>query len=151
LLKGMPSAGPQQEFQERLRLLQAGCSKNQALEFNNRLDAAVAGIFLLLVATIVCLSGYEWLRLLSRRQPAVLHETEPVWLPDYALKESGPNLRTVAGAAAIALGLARELSGETHFERARQQTCACASEARSHGKIFVQATEDKFSGVRRCC
>jgi carbon starvation protein len=122
---------------------------NEAQRFNNLLDAAVAGTFLLLVTLIVCMSVREWLLLLSRRKPAVLHETAPVWLPDYALKESGPNLRSAAGAAAIALGLAKELSGETQFERAKQQTCAC--EPHSDQKIFTQVTEAKFNGIRRCC
>jgi hypothetical protein len=79
----------------------------------------------------------------------VLHETEPVWLPDYAAKETGPNLRTAAGAAALAIGLAKELSGEAHFERARHQACEC--EQHSDAQIFTQATEDRFNGVRRCC
>jgi hypothetical protein len=74
-----------------------------------------------------------------------------VWLPDYVLKESGPNLRTVAGAAAIALGLAKELSGESHYERAQQQACACAAKPHSDQNVFVQVTEEKFNGVRRCC
>jgi carbon starvation protein len=117
--------------------------------FNNLLDAAVAGTFLALVLVIVLLSVREWLLLLSRRRPAVLHETAPVWLPDYALKETGPNLRTAAGAAAIALGLAKELSGETQFERARQQACLC--EQHSDQQVFAQVTEEKFNGVRRCC
>jgi carbon starvation protein len=122
---------------------------NRTLEFNNLLDAAVAGIFLALVTVIVLSSLREWFLLLSRRKPAVLHETEPVWLPDYALKETGPNLRTAAGAAALAFGLAKELSGESHFERARQQACVC--EQHSDARIFAQATEDRFNGVRRCC
>jgi carbon starvation protein len=124
-------------------------SRNRVLKFNNLLDAAVAGTFLVLVSAIILLSVREWVLLLSRRKPAVLHETEPVWLPDYAAKETGPNLRTVAGTAAIALGLAKELSGEAHFERARQQTCECARH--SDKQIFAQATEDRFNGVRRCC
>jgi carbon starvation protein len=127
----------------------ADLAKFHALHFNNLLDAAVAGAFLILVATIVCLSLREWLLLLSGRKAAVLHETGPVWLPDYALKEAGPNFRSVAGAAAIALGLAKELSGESHFERARQQACAC--QQHSDQKIYVQTTEAKFNGVRRCC
>ena len=122
---------------------------NRTLEFNNLLDAAVAGVFLVLVAKIVLLSVREWILLLSRRKPALLHETEPVWLSDYALKESGPNLRSAAGAAAIALGLAKELSGETHFERARQNVCAC--EQHNEQKMFARVTEAKFNGVRRCC
>ena len=118
-------------------------------QFNSRLDAAVAGTFLALVAVIVLLSAREWLLLLSGRKPAVLHETEPVYLPDHALKECGPNLRTAAGAAALAIGLAKELSGETQFERARQQAAVC--EHHSDQKIFTQVTEEKFNGVRRCC
>jgi carbon starvation protein len=118
-------------------------------QFNSRLDAAVAGTSLALVAVIVLLSAREWLLLLSGRKPAVLHETEPVYLPDHALKECGPNLRTAAGAAALAIGLAKELSGETQFERARQQAAVC--EHHSDQKIFTQVTEEKFNGVRRCC
>ena len=117
--------------------------------FNNILDAGVAGAFLVLVAVIVLLSGREWILLLSKRKPAVLHETEAVYLPDYALKETGPNLRTAAGAAALAIGLAKELSGETQFERARQP--AGAGENHSDQKVFTQVTEAKFNGIRRCC
>jgi carbon starvation protein len=136
---------------ERLKAIETAMAKQQALSFNNRLDAAVAGAFLVLVSLIVGLSLREWHLLLTRRKPAVLHETEPVWLPDYALNETGPNWRTVAGAAAIALGLARELSGETHFERAREQTGTCLEGTRSDQKIFAQATKEKFNGIRRCC
>jgi carbon starvation protein len=122
---------------------------NRVLEFNNRLDAVVAGAFLALVSVIILFSVREWILLLSKRKPAVLHETEPVWLPDYALKESGPNLRSAAGAAAIALGLAKELSGETHFERAKLQACVC--EQQTDQQLFAQTTETRFNGVRRCC
>jgi carbon starvation protein len=122
---------------------------NHVLYFNNRLDAAVAGIFLALVSAIILLSVREWVLLLSRRKPATLHETAPVRLPDYALRETGPNFRTMAGTAAIALGLAKELSGESHFERAKQQACFCAQH--SDAKIFAQANEERFNGVRRCC
>ena len=129
--------------------LTADLAKQRALQFNNRLDAGVAGAFLLLVSIIVVISLREWWLLLSRRKAAVTHETAPVWLPDYALKESGPNLRTAAGAAALALGLAKELSGETQFERARQQVCTC--EQHSDRQIFAQVTDARYKGVRRCC
>ena len=125
--------------------------KNRSLRFNNRLDAAVAGTFLLLVSVIVGLSVREWFLLLSKRKPAVLHETEPVWLPDYALKEAGPNLRSAAGAAAIALGLAKEFSGETQLERAQQAPAICACHPADAQQIYVAATEARFNGVRRCC
>jgi carbon starvation protein len=117
--------------------------------FNLRLDAVVAIAFLGLVSVIVLISLREWVLLLLRRRAADLHEADPVWLPDCALKESGPNLRTAAGAAAIALGLAKELSGESQFERARQNVCAC--EQHSDRKVFAQVTEERFNGVRRCC
>jgi len=145
---------------------------NRMLEFNNLLDAGVTGIFLVLVIAILLLSLREWILLLSRRKPAVLHETDPVWLPDYALKEAGPDLRTAAGAAVIALGLAKEWSGESHFERA-QQTCGghcfvnALTEIKSNEpaplaesgkrqsaslqKIYVAVTEERYNGVRRCC
>ena len=115
----------------------------------------MAGIFLVLVTAIIVLSVREWILLLSRRKPAVLHETEPVWLPDYALKEAGPNFRTAAGAAVIALGLAKELSGESHFERARQQACLqpargiCDQMRQSFAQEFTRRS--RFNGVRRCC
>ena len=89
---------------------------NRTLQFNNVLDAAVAGIFLVLVTAIIFLSVREWILLLSRRKPAVLHETGPVWLPDYAVAEGKP--LHIAGTAALALALAKEWSGESHLERA---------------------------------
>jgi carbon starvation protein len=145
------TAAESAEYQKKLDAAKADYSKNRSLYFNNILDAGVAGAFLILVGTIVCVSVREWILLLSGRKAPTLCETEPAWLPDYALKESGPNLRTAAGAAAIALGLAKELSGETHFERARQQACACACEQNSDQRVFGQVTEEKFNGVRRCC
>jgi len=123
----------------------------ERLYANQIIDAGVAGAFLILVAIIVGLSVREWTLLYSRRKAAILHETQAVWLPEYALKESGPNLRTAAGAAALALGLARELAGETHFERARQQAAAGAHEPPADQRIFAQVTDEKFKGVRRCC
>jgi len=125
------------------------CATAKRLYGNQMIDAAVAGAFLLLVTIIIVMSVREWLLLLTGRRAPAVHETAPVWLPDYALKESGPNLRTAAGAAALALGLAKELSGETHFERAKQAACARAQP--TDQKIYVQVTEAKFNGIRRCC
>jgi hypothetical protein len=103
---------------------------------------------------LICLR--EWILLLSRRKPSVLRETAPVWLPDYALKETGPDLRSVAGAAAIAFTLVKELSGESHLERARQQAvCECSRHGQTPAKldthIYLKTTEQRFNGVRRCC
>ena len=133
--------------------------------FNNRLDAVVAGIFLLLVTIIVLLSLREWIQLLSGHKPAVLRESEPVWLPDYAVAEGGRNFSGAAGTAALAVALARELSGEAHLGRAHQQAALCEcgqAEDKSSAKarqpvgkteqqIYVEVTEQRFNGVRRCC
>ncbi len=126
----------------------------QAQLFNNRLDVFVAGAFLLLVSIVVCLSLREWILLLSRRKPAVLHESEPTWLPDYAAAEPGAKLGGVGGAAALTLALAKELSGEAHIERAhvaQAHECQCATHAKSAQQIYVESTEQRFTGVRRCC
>jgi len=125
---------------------------NRTLRFNNLLDAAVAGIFLTLVVAIVLLSLREWVLLLSHRKPAVLHETEPVWLPDYAMLEGGRKFSGAAGTAALALALAKEWSGESHLERAHQQAQAvCQCHPANAQQVYVEATEQRFNGVRRCC
>jgi carbon starvation protein len=136
---------------------------NRTLRFNNVLDAAVAGVFLVLVVTIVVLSLREWTLLLARRKPAHLHEANAVWLPDYAVAEGKP--LKLAGLVALAIGLARELSGEAELARAQQParpgSCATtvslapeprAQDAANAGReLYDQVTERRFRGVRRCC
>ena len=122
----------------------------RTLYFNNLLDAAVAGIFLALVTAIVLLSLREWWLLLSRRKPAVLHESEPVWLPDYAVAEGQP--LHLAGTAALALALAKEWSGESQLEKAQQRAeMACPCHPATAQQVYVETTEQRFNGVRRCC
>jgi carbon starvation protein len=136
---------------------------NRMLHFNNVLDALVAGLLLVLVAAVVLISIREWILLLARRKLAVLHESDPVWLPNYALAESKP--LQVASLLALAFALAKELSGEAHFERAQASVCQCphAEEQPSAGahrgalnakidrQVYVEVTEHRFNGVRRCC
>jgi carbon starvation protein len=125
---------------------------NRTLRFNNLLDAVVAGIFLALVIAIILLSLREWFLLLSHRKPAVLHETEPVWLPDYAVVEGGRKFSGAAGATALALALAKEWSGESRLERAQQQAQAiCECHSANAQQVYVEVTEQRFNGVRRCC
>ncbi len=127
-------------------------------QFNNRLDAFVAGSFLVMVSAIVLLSLREWFLLLSRRKPAVLHESEPVWLPDYAVVEDGKKFGGIAGTAALTLALAKELSGETQLERAQVaqvEECQCDHHAdappKTVSELYVETTDQRFNGIRRCC
>jgi len=126
--------------------------------FNFRLDAFVATAFLGLVSAVVLLSLREWWLLLSHRKPAVLFESAPVWLPDYALSEGGKKFGGVAGTAALTLALAKELSGEAQLERAQvaqAEECKCDHHAEAPPKtaseLYVETTEQRFNGIRRCC
>ena len=142
--------------QRKWEALLAEYPKNRTLRFNNRLDAFVAGAFLVMVTAIVLLSVREWILLLSSSKPAVLRESEPVWLPDYAVVEAGGKFGGVAGTAALTLALAKELSGEAHLERAQQSAAVCECNHAEEGsktpqQIYVESTEQRFNGVRRCC
>ena len=131
-------------------ILRGGLSKNRVLYFNNLLDAGVAIAFLALISIIVVISVREWILLLARKRLAELRETEPVWLPDYAVAEGKP-LR-VLGLFALGFALAKELSGEAQLERAQKQVCECVAPAdKSAEKIYVETTEQRFNGIKRCC
>ncbi len=147
---------------------------NRTLRFNNLLDAGMAGAFLVLVTSVLLVSVREWILLLARRKLARLRETEPVWLPDYAVAEGKPF--RLFSLFALLLGLARELSDEAPIERARRRALACAchelapgsaAAAREAGgagsasdrrlvrssqeEAFLQTLEERFRGIRRCC
>jgi carbon starvation protein len=132
---------------------------NRVLHFNNMLDAIVAGSFLILAASIVLLSIREWILLMGRRKLARLRESAPVWLPEYAIEGKPLHL---AGVLALGFALAKELSGEAQLERAQAANlCECGetehglSEVKSQPKtgqqLYIQVTEERFKGVRRCC
>jgi carbon starvation protein len=134
---------------------------NRTLRFNNLLDAVVAGFFLALVSAILLSSVREWILLLARRKAAELHETPPVWLPEYALAKSRPwNFFSLI---ALGFALAKELSGEAQLERARQEArlnhagdcCPSRPVPVANGKsaetIYLETTEQRFNGIRRCC
>ena len=132
---------------------------NRILHFNQILDAAVAGTFLVLVAAIVLLSLREWILLLARKKAAELHESEPAWLPDYAIAEARP-LR-LFNLLALAFALAKELSGEAQLERAQHAAAVCdcgqslaPSEnisRKTDEQLYLETTEKRFNGVTRCC
>jgi hypothetical protein len=130
------------------------------------LDACVAGAFLVLVLLIVAISVREWILLLARKKLAHLRESDPVWLPEFAVAEGKP--LALFSLLALAFALAKELSGEAALERARQtaNTCACGSPSdhninllgekdTSHGpsreQLYVETLEKRFNGIHRCC
>ena len=129
----------------------------ETLRANNLLDAGVAGIFLVLIVIIVLLSVREWWLLLMRRKGPQLFETQPVWLPEYAVAEARP-LR-LASLLTLVLGLTKEMSGEGQIERAQeaQAVCECSQSTHSRrdrkaqGQRYAQAAEQSFKGVKRCC
>ncbi len=118
--------------------------------FNFRLDAFVTVTFLILVSIIVLISVREWILLLARKRLAELRESEPVWLESYAVAEGKP--LKIFGLFALAFALAKELSGEAQLARAQKQVCECNAHAdKSPEKIYVETTEQRFNGVKRCC
>jgi len=157
LARARPGGGP-----EAVAAAEHAVRVNRILHFNALLDAVVTSVFLLLVAAIVLLSSREWILLLARRKPAALFESKAIWLPETALAEARrPNL---AGLAALGFALAKELSGEAEFERAPRVTSELCSEPggappTAHGcqpcanpeQKYLEMTERRFEGVRRCC
>jgi carbon starvation protein len=153
----------------------------RVLRFNNLLDAVVAGVFLALVSAIVLLSVREWALLLTRRKAAALRESQPVWLPGYAVAQGKP--APVLGLLALGAGLARELSGEAQMDRAQEAAALCQCDHGDQGRlaakdqvlarnieergrrnpkdqvrtreieqrVYLEMTEHRFKGVRRCC
>jgi carbon starvation protein len=149
---------------EAIQTAERALRTNAAQHFNNLLDAAVAGIFLVLVGAIVILSVREWILLLGRRKEASLCESSPVWLPEYALGEARPV--QVMGLVTLGLALAKELSGQAHLERAQDLAQRSSSSAAQVGpsaaagqkkraptaeEIYLAETNRRFTGVRRCC
>ena len=154
-----------------VKAAQQALRTNRTLHFNNLLDAVVAGLFLFLVVAIVCLAVREWILLLARRRLAVLRETPPVWLPEYAVAE-GRSLQ-VFSLLALALALAKELSGEAQLERAQASADLCLRTSPEEGparpavglpgeippekhqqtqpQVYVAVTRERFTGIRRCC
>jgi hypothetical protein len=103
--------------------------------------------------------------LLGRRKPAVLCETEPVWLPDYAVSEDRRPVH-LAGLAALAFALTKELSGEAEVERAREVAtlsecghegqCPAAEWQGKHSRnagarAYLEVAEKRFKGIKHCC
>jgi carbon starvation protein len=117
----------------------------EALIFNNYLDAVAAAIFLALVIAILLVSIREWVLILSGRKVAVLHETEPVWLPPPVTPAEMSRPWWRLGTAVVVVGtLAKELSGEAAAARTNLPADQALTEVLAH-------RYDGHSGPSRCC
>jgi carbon starvation protein len=118
---------------------------------NLRLDAAVAGLFLLLVAGIVLASAWRWFTLVTGRSTAKLTETDPIWLtPEQLLEEQGRKLH-VEAAGVVVLGLMKNLVGEPAAPPTSATTePTCAPAHASEGERWANDAERRFSRPR-CC
>jgi carbon starvation protein len=117
----------------------------EALIFNNYLDAVAAGVFLALVIAILAVSIREWVLILSGRKAAVLHESEPVWLPAPVAPADVPRPWWRLGTAVVVLGtLARELSGEAAAARTNLPAGQALTEVLAH-------RYDSHDGATHCC
>jgi carbon starvation protein len=135
----------------------------RTLRFNNRVDAVVTGIFLTLVVLIVGLSAREWVLLVLRRRAPRLGETDPVWLPEAALRAAGVRPMGALGWIALGFGLAKELSGESAIDRAESRViclCRCAPDATGRtpdlipvcrSQAYVETLEARYRTPNRCC
>ncbi|HWB60841.1 MAG TPA: carbon starvation CstA 5TM domain-containing protein, partial [Chthoniobacteraceae bacterium] len=120
--------------------------------FNNQVDTVVTTIFIVLLSAVVLLSLREWILLLARKRLAKLRESDPVWLPSPGT--AGGNPMQALGVFMLLFLLAKELSGETAFERARARTgenrvCQCGNA--DDRQLYVAMTTRRFKGVNRCC
>jgi hypothetical protein len=123
----------------------AKIAATRALIFNSRLDAVVALIFLGLVVAILAVSVREWVLVITRRKPAVLHETSPVWLPKTVIESEHRRGWWRLGPVVVILGtLVRELSGEA----------AAARSQLPPDQALAQTLADKYDNPERpagCC
>jgi hypothetical protein len=127
------------------RVPTAKLAATSSLIFNSRLDAVVAALFLLLVVAIVAASVREWVLVLSRRKPATLHETPPMWLPKTVIESEQKRHWWQLGTAVLLLvALVRELSGEA--AAARSQLPADEALAQTLADRY-----DKPDSPSRCC
>ncbi|MGC8828677.1 MAG: carbon starvation CstA family protein [Verrucomicrobiia bacterium] len=144
---------------------------NHALIFNNKLDALVASVFLILVSIILVLSAREWILLITQKRKPKLHETEPVWLPEYAVIEGRP-IKWLGWLTLLLLAV-KEISGQSAVDRAEKMIASnnshhnvktCCHEPTSGNflnnqihpnnikqRAFIAATEHRFKNINRCC
>ncbi|MGC4064393.1 MAG: carbon starvation CstA family protein [Polyangiaceae bacterium] len=119
---------------------------------NLRVDAFVAGFFLVLVGAIVLLSVQRWVGILRNRVPVTTSETPPVFLPPEALIEpSHHGLRNgVQGAALIVLGVMPQATKSACSGHAHVPTAQASSARECPGQGWANRETERFSRPK-CC
>jgi carbon starvation protein len=122
----------------------------ESLRVNFLIDSVVTGAFICMILMVAALSVREWILLLARQKLSRLSETEPSWLPEYALAEARPfNIFNLFFLACL---LVRELSGQSAVERTqRAMHCGCQTENQSRHRAYLAASQKRFDGINRCC
>ena len=132
--------------------------------FNMRLDAAVAGAFLLLVGAILAVSVWRWAGLIARKSPHDLRENPPVWLEEeiLALERSHGVLGWLWALMLLLAAVARHLAGEAPpslsdpartaaSSRHLEVTAGAEPAASGHpGRAWAEREETRFRRPR-CC
>jgi len=125
-------------------------------QFNLRVDAVVATVFLALVSAIVLLSMWHWFALVTGRRPRQLTETPIVRLSNEQLVEQpGHGLqRSAQGVGIFVLGLLRQLVGEpVHDPRVNTQAesqCSSGESPSARSAAWLKRV-NRRSRQPRCC
>lgn len=153
-----------------IKAAETALKTNRILHFNQMLDTTVTAAFLIMVAIILILCIREWTLLFARKKLAQLQESQPVWLPEYAVVEGKPF--NWFGLAALIFLMAKELSTEAAIEREQQRVVyenapvegdkvsvslsggtnlPQKAEPLTAEQAYVKVTERRYEGVTRCC
>lgn len=146
-LAAAKAAGSAPQIEAAAKALRA----NKVQVFNQYLDATVATVFLLLVGAVAAICLWEWYRLFTKARAPKLAETDPTWLPDYAVREG--NSLAPMGTAALLLFFLKEISGQAEADRAlqNQETVCCAASEKEASQAYATHLEQKYRSIRRCC
>jgi len=142
---------------EKGALSEAARTVIQRTQFNLRVDAVVASVFLILVSAIVLFSIGHWVSMLVGRKPRTLVETPIVRLSNDQLLEAPRHAfkRSVQGMGLFVLGLLRQLAGEPVENRHPDDPLEARCDARAgsdtgKGNAWVARVERR-SNQPRCC
>jgi carbon starvation protein len=127
--------------------------------FNMRLDAVVAGTFLVLVGAILLASAMRWWQIAFAGWPKDLRENPPVWLEEEvgAVRKADGVFGWLWALCLLLVAVVRHLAGESPVHRAAPGP-ACAHgrqaeqplEAIPAGRAWAEREESRFRNPR-CC